>query len=554
MDNNNNNKYQNDEQIKKNIEQFTSDREKFLNEANQLNIEKKYESEKNVLEEKPVEEKIVEKQVPKNTTTSNGFKNILKKICIILSIIAVIFSLNGLALLIPFYLIPSLLFYILGFYFFILITKSILLKKGKLLASLWILIVAVIIIFPMINGTVISNTSSISEILYDNSTIIHNDNIYYNQLEFRTSTNIISLMINEKINDGVKQNSINSVNINGTKNKVICKNLIKDDDNSIDRKFYFIKNNELYYATDQERNIKKINLKTCKITKLFSGYKYVGNDENDKYMYLTKNNSSGVNIIEYDLDNQKNNRNRNAYKVKKEADDSTTKFYDDFFYNIDDNAERIDKSEYTIDFQNLNIYYFIEEETYDYEYDDDYDYTSDEEYNYPNKLYKLYKNDKVIFQTKKDTQILLINDNKIYVYNDRYIYEINIQSNELEDEVEIPFNKFKIVTSHTNDIYFKSKDTIYKYNTEQNKFEPLLKTSFLNDVTNDDEIYQSNDYNLYQYNNKIFITINNNNIIELNLSNNETNIYKNIIYKYKNGYLYKEVKNKNGTILLEKIK
>ena len=44
MDNNNNNKYQNDEQVKKNIEQFTSDREKFLNEANQLNIEKKYES------------------------------------------------------------------------------------------------------------------------------------------------------------------------------------------------------------------------------------------------------------------------------------------------------------------------------------------------------------------------------------------------------------------------------------------------------------------------------------------------------------------------------
>lgn len=35
MDNNNNNKYQNDEQVKKNIEQFTSDRESFLKEANQ---------------------------------------------------------------------------------------------------------------------------------------------------------------------------------------------------------------------------------------------------------------------------------------------------------------------------------------------------------------------------------------------------------------------------------------------------------------------------------------------------------------------------------------
>ena len=41
MDNNNNNKYLDDEQVKKNMELFNNDREKFLNEANQLNIEKK---------------------------------------------------------------------------------------------------------------------------------------------------------------------------------------------------------------------------------------------------------------------------------------------------------------------------------------------------------------------------------------------------------------------------------------------------------------------------------------------------------------------------------
>ena len=415
-----------------------------------------------------VETDIQKKNIQKNKNVKK--KNILLRVFIALSVVSIIlillftvygynnagsidgFSTSGFALLIPFFFIPAALVYIWGLYVVIIIVRF-LYKKNIILMLLFI----IAFVFFLLNLFGIINVSSekydLNEVFYE-PLVISEDKIYYNVLEFNNSSNIISMLISDLFSDEPKQNSINSMSLDGKNNQVICKDLIQDnvtdeeDDFLYFQHFYFIRNNELFYKDDSYNNsLGKINLSNCKVTNFnFDGelLQFIDDD-----IYLDDSDK----IIKYNV----------VTDTKNEK-----KFYNDNLYNLP-----------IIDYKNFDIYYIAE-------------ISNDSE-----REFGIFKNNDLLFSIKQRDLLepLTLTNNYLFFYDDKTIYQLDINNKKIVNQFGNKYKDIYVLVSDTVDNYFTADDRIYRYNEQNNEFQDILGKELSKEYT----FYT----NVYHHNNKI---------------------------------------------------
>ena len=421
-----------------------------------------------------------------NSKSTN--KNILKKICIVLSIIvAIVGSGIGIFSIITSFTMDSIEFFgpllnifvfFGGIAFFIytgiiigviwiiygiikLINKfykKLSTNNKKIFKIILIIVIALLLIVSFSIKKYNYNNKNLMEVLndppsyefYDNTTyyFIYKDKIYYYKLEHNSSFT--------KLYD-----RLFVMNLDGTNNKKLA-----ETDELRYATFYFVYNDEAYYYTTYYNENKKINLKTGEINSLGT---------NDIYIAKTLNNGIVYSFIDNAIAGD-------AYSIFKKIDIKNNKTISEIKtkYSMAGN-------EYYFDYDGGNIYYL--EDFY-------------------SKHPSIYKNNEIIYEFTEydrykfpEIEFIAVNNNYIYYKQNDTIYKLNINNKSIEKELDIDLKDIKRISSGNNtDNYFYSNKNIYSFDINKDTFELVISN-----------IEKQPEY-IYNINNKLIFTENTDNI------------------------------------------
>lgn len=421
-----------------------------------------------------------------NSKSTN--KNILKKICIVLSIIvAIVGSGIGIFSIITSFTMDSIEFFgpllnifvfFGGIAFFIytgiiigviwiiygiikLINKfykKLSTNNKKIFKIILIIVIALLLIVSFSIKKYNYNNKNLMEVLndppsyefYDNTTyyFIYKDKIYYYKLEHNSSFT--------KLYD-----RLFVMNLDGTNNKKLA-----ETDELRYATFYFVYNDEAYYYTTYYNENKKINLKTEEINSLGT---------NDIYIAKTLNNGIVYSFIDNAIAGD-------AYSIFKKIDIKNNKTISEIKtkYSMAGN-------EYYFDYDGGNIYYL--EDFY-------------------SKHPSIYKNNEIIYEFTEydrykfpEIEFIAVNNNYIYYKQNDTIYKLNINNKSIEKELDIDLKDIKRISSGNNtDNYFYSNKNIYSFDINKDTFELVISN-----------IEKQPEY-IYNINNKLIFTENTDNI------------------------------------------
>ena len=469
-------------------------------------------------------------------------KNILKKICTVLSIIvAIIGGGIGIFSIITSFTMDSIEFFgpllnIFAFFggivFFIytgiiigiiwiiygiikLINKfykKLNTNNKKIFKIILIIVIALLLIVSFSIKKYNYNNKNLMEVLndppsyefYDNTTyyFIYKDKIYYYKLEHNSSFT--------KLYD-----RLFVMNLDGTNNKKLA-----ETDELRYATFYFVYNDEAYYYTTYYNENKKINLKTGEINSLGT---------NDIYIAKTLNNGIVYSFIDNAIAGD-------AYSIFKKIDIKNNKTISEIKtkYSMAGN-------EYYFDYDGGNIYYL--EDFY-------------------SKHPSIYKNNEIIYEFTEydrykfpEIEFIAVNNNYIYYKQNDTIYKLNINNKSIEKELDIDLKDIKRSSSGNNtDNFFYSNKNIYSFDINKDTFKLVISN-----------IEKQPEY-IYNINNKLIFTENTDNIkyysetdnlgsvlIYNKLNNNTEKIddirkvsfdeeYMYILYQSNNNYSIKKIK------------
>ena len=373
-------------------------------------------------------------------------------------------GLESLGILTPFLLIPYLLILwsiygiIMLFKFFVKIYKKNRKLGLSLMAILSGVIIGIIISYFDVRTGFLSISATADDILIDDG------KVYY------ISDKYVTLTLD-------KNNYLNVVNVDGSKNKTLCRNI---DVYDFDPKF--IKNDEVYYYDIIRDSFNKINISSCENKEIMEEYEYIYSDKNYGYFVskdMVEDGKEAYNIyLKYDF-------------LKNEA------------------VEKIEASSSNgiIDFNNFDIYYMV--------YNDDQNY--------------IYKNGELIYSWKKENVYLLGRfDNSLLLSDDNTLYKFDLSKNKVVDKV-----KFKMEghlgLSDMSGKYFHTNDKIYMYTGDIRNLEIIIDKDT-------DGLYEVDDFGDYV----VFRNYNNSDLTVYNKINKEYKIYVDgkYSYDYKNAKLY----------------
>lgn len=453
-------------------------------------------------------------------------KNILLIIFVLISILesivtivaSIVASMRefGLALFFPLFWIPIRLLVIWTFYFIIVFGKY-LYRKKKSYAILFLILLIILLNIEPIWYRINPKKNNLSEIfdtsggyLNTGKYLINNNRLYYSIFKGNDSeiiqyifpyTTYYKLIVSDTL-----QNSLNSMNIDETDNKVLCNNFKSSDGN-----FLFMKDNELYYDFGNNvGGLKKINLSNCKEKVLMSDdYKYIDNtiDGNYIYMYHRVSERGGerpISIIKLDISNNK--------KVEER------KFKSDIPVILGD-------MKYVIDYDHFDIYY---ESSYIPDNLDDYSYEIIPQ--------AIYKNEEIIYKPvlgTKHMDVLFLDSNYLFLYSENVIYQLDLTINSVINNFDNKFNNISRIFSDTNDNYFVADGKIYQFDNTKKEFVSVLNLPNIDDKYNvvhhyGDKLVFDNDHE-YSSNRKVLI---------YDVKTKDLKEYTNILYDYDGTTLY----------------
>lgn len=460
-------------------------------------------------------------------------KNILKKICIILSIIVGILGFGiGIYSMITSFNMESPEFFgpLLNIFVF-LGGIAFFINTGIVIATIWIIyaiiqkigksykelnsnkkkrlkiVLIIIIALLLIAFKYNYSNKNLAEVLkkppsyeyYNDSSyyFIYKDKIYYYTLD---QNNIYT-----KLHD-----RLFVMNLDGTNNKKLA-----ETDELRYAYFYFVYNDEAYYYTMYYNENKKINLKTGEIKTL---------ETKDNYLDKTLNNGTIYSFID-------NAIGGNAYSIFKKIDIKNNNTISEI-----KTKHSMAGNIYYFDYDGGNIYYLE---------------------NYYSKFPSIYKNNQIIYEFTEynrdnfpKIEFIAVNNNFIYFKQNTIIYKLNLNNKFIEKEISNNLNDFKRISSGNNtDNYFYSNKNIYSFDMENDTFELIIKN-----------IEKQPEY-IYNTNNKLIFTENTDNIdidnlgsvIIYNKLNNDTEKFDNIrkvsfdeeymylLYQSNNNYSVKKI-------------
>lgn len=285
---------------------------------------------------------------------------------------------------------------------------------------------------------------------YDNTTyyFIYKDKIYYYKLEHNSSFT--------KLYD-----KLFVMNLDGTNNKKLA-----ETDELRYATFYFVYNDEAYYYTTYYSENKKINLKTGEIKSLGT---------NDIYLAKTLNNGMVYSFLDNDIA-------EDEYSVFKKIDIKNNKTISEVKTKYSMAGDK-----YFFDYDGGNIYYLED---------------------YYSKFPSIYKNNQIIYEfTEYDRykfpkiEFIAVNSNYIYFKQNDIIYKLDIDNKSIEKELSNSLNDIKRISSGNNtDNYFYSDKKIYSFDMEKSAFELVVS-----------DIEKQPEY-IYNINNKLIFTENTDNV------------------------------------------
>lgn len=222
------------------------------------------------------------------------------------------------------------------------------------------------------------------------------------------------------------RNSINSMNVDGSDNKFLCRTL-----KNTTKEIVMIKDDELYFI-DDINNYYKVNLSNCKQTRLLDldvdvDY-FFGPMYDDKSIYF-KDTSR---IIKFDLEKGK-----------------TEDYVEDFhmIYPL-------------IDYKSLDIY--------EISFDNSSGGTGRQH---------IFKNGEKIFDFTDESineELLLLTDKYLYFVIDYVVYRMDLSNYKIIEEIGSIDNTFTYQFATRYDNYFVKDGKLYLYNENENKFEVLV--------------------------------------------------------------------------------
>ena len=402
----------------------------------------------------------------KKTKSSNKKRNVKKNkkkiglllwIFIILTVVPLLWALGvavtnwnapgleSLGILTPFLLIPYLLILwsiygiIMLFKLFVKIYKKNRKLGLSLMAILSGVIVGIIISYFDVRTGFLSISANADDILIDDG------KVYY------ISDKYVTLTLD-------KNNYLNVVNVDSSKNKTLCRNI---DVYDFDPKF--IKNDEIYYYDIIRESFNKINISSCENKEIMEEYEYIYSDKNFIY-FVSKD------MVE---------DGKEAYNTYVKYDVVSNKIVEKI---------NISSSELLIDFDSFDIY------SIDYENDNIY----------------IFKNDKLIYSWNKENISLLgMSDNSLLLCDDSNLYKFDLNKNKIVDKVK--FNLSNILgLSDMSGKYFHANDKIYMYTGDIRNLEIIIDkdTEELYDVEDFGnnvvfQNYNNHDITIYNKNNKL---------------------------------------------------
>ncbi len=331
-------------------------------------------------------------------------------------------------------------------------------NNKKIFKIILIIVIALLLIVSFSIKNYNYNNKNIMEVLndppsyefYDNTTyyFIYKDKIYYYKLEHNSSFT--------KLYD-----RLFVMNLDGTNNKKLA-----ETDELRYATFYFVYNDEAYYYTTYYNENKKINLKTGEINSL---------ETNDIYLAKTLNNGIVYSFIDNAIAGD-------AYSIFKKIDIKNNKTISEIKtkYSMAGN-------EYYFDYDGGNIYYL--EDFY-------------------SKHPSIYKNNEIIYEfTEYDRyklpEIKFITVNKDYIYfkQNNIIYKLNINNKFIEKEINYNLSDIQRISSGNNtDNYFYSNKKIYSFDAKNDTFKLVI-----------DNIEKQPEY-IYNINNNLIFTENTDNL------------------------------------------
>lgn len=306
-------------------------------------------------------------------------------------------------------------------------------NKNKGLFTFVLIAIIISIMFLGINIPKNNNKKNdIAEVLnnppsfefYDMSSyyFIYNNKIYYYSLEHNSNFS--------KLYD-----RLYVMNLDGTDNKKLA-----ETDELRYATFYFVYNNEAYYYTMYDKENKKIDLSTGKVTGLGNTDIYLGKTLNNGIVYSLLDNSmfGNSNPILKKI-NLSNNTILSEVKTK---------------YSVSNNR-------YFFDYDGGNIYYI--EDSYS---------------THPS----IYKNDEIIYEfnnyskmTMPKTQFIAVDKSFIYFKQNQQIFKLNIDTKKIEGTINYELEELKRISSGNNsDNYFYSNNKIYSFNLKNDSFDLIL--------------------------------------------------------------------------------
>lgn len=373
-------------------------------------------------------------------------------------------GLEALGILTPFLLIPYLLILwsiygiIMLFKFFVKIYKKNRKLGLSLMAILSGVIIGIIISYFDVRTGFLSISANADDILIDDG------KVYY------ISDKYVTLTLD-------KNDYLNVVNVDGSKNKTLCRNI---DVYDFDPKF--IKNDEIYYYDIIRDSFNKINISSCENKEIMEEYEYIYSDKN--YGYFVS---------------------KDMVEDGKEAYNIYVKY--DFLKNEAVEKIEVSSSNVIIDFNNFDIYYMV--------YNDDQNY--------------IYKNGELIYSWKKENVYLLGRfDNSLLLSDNNTLYKFDLSKNKVVDKVKFKMESHRGLSDMSGK-YFHTNDKIYMYTGDIRNLEVILDGDT-------DGLYEVDDFGDYV----VFRNYNNSDLTVYNKINKEYKIYVDgkYSYDYKNAKLY----------------
>ena len=279
------------------------------------------------------------------------------------------------------------------------------------------------------------------------------------------------------------------MNLDGTNNKKLA-----ETDELRYAIFYFVYNDEAYYYTTYYDENKKINLKTGEINSLGTNDIYLAKTLNNGIIYSFIDNAiAGDSYSIFKKIDIKNNKTISEVKTK---------------YSMAGNV-------YYFDYDGGNIYYL--EDFY-------------------SKYPSIYKNNEIIYEfTEYDRydfpkiEFIAVNNDYIYFKQNNDIYKLSISNKSIEKELSNDLSDIKRISSGNNtDNYFYSNKKIYSFDMKKDTFELVISNiekqpEYIYNINNN-LIFIENTDNMKYYSE----TDNLGSVVIYNKLNSNTEIFDNI--------------------------